>query len=127
MPINYQEYNQLDNNEQNFISEHTSTIWKSANEDRKVIPKLFIEEGSNDSCIYIDVIEVLYQQLFNDKQMCKSKVIHFEPTKKKKKRMLINSFRYGWKDVIVSGHWSRTSLQPSSAIELVDYHKSKFK
>lgn len=45
MPINYQEYDQLENNEQNYVSEHSSSILKNANEDRKLMPKLFIEEG----------------------------------------------------------------------------------
>jgi len=47
-----------------------------------VIPKLFIEEGTNDSNIYIDVIEILYQSLYNDKKMLMKKVLHFEPIKK---------------------------------------------
>ena len=80
-----------------------------SNEDRKIIPKLYIEDGINDVNVYIDVIEVKYNSVLVEDTL-QRKVINLPLIKSKKKRVLINSWRYGWKDVKVSGYLPGISM-----------------
>lgn len=37
-----------------------------ANEDRKICPKLYIEDGDNDVNVYLDIIEIQYNTVLCD-------------------------------------------------------------
>jgi hypothetical protein len=97
-----------------------------SNEDRKIIPKLYIEDGINDVNVYIDIIEIKYNSVLTENTL-QRKVINLPLIKSRSRKLLINSWRYGWKDCLVSGYQPRISMQPSSSIELVDEKQLKYK
>ena len=80
-----------------------------SNEDRKIIPKLYIEDEINDVNVFIDIIEVQYNSVLVENTLLR-KVINLPLIKHKIRKVLINSWRYGWKEVKVSGYFSRISM-----------------
>ena len=66
-PKYYEEY--YDDQDTQFSSELPTTIYQKADDDRKIIPRMGIEEKSNDSLTYIDVHEIAYQQQFFNAQL----------------------------------------------------------
>lgn len=99
-PMYYEEF--FDGSDSNFSSEHPSTIFQGGHDDRQIVPRLGIEEKANDTITFIDVHEVKYQQQFYESNLRKH-VRHDTPIQSVKRKLLINAWRYGWKELQVSG------------------------